>query len=75
MSYGTDANILLYASNQEDSHFDSASRLLSERANDPDLLCMTWPTIIAYHRIATHASIFENPLVAGNCLEQCPNLL
>ena len=75
MSYSIDADILLYDRNQEDSHFDSASRFISKRTNDPDLLCMTWPSIMAYQRNATHESIFENPLSPEIAWSNVVNLL
>ena len=62
MSYSIDANILLYASNTGAKEHAVALKFLSERADDPDLLCLTWPTIMAYQRLATHPSIFGHPL-------------
>ena len=62
MSYSIDANLLLYASNAGCSEHSSAHRFLLSRRDDPDLFCLTWPTVFAYLRIATHPSIFRNPL-------------
>jgi toxin-antitoxin system PIN domain toxin len=62
VSYSLDANILLYASNSGEAQHAVAMRFLEARAADPDLLCLTWPTIMAYQRIATHPSVFKKPL-------------
>ena len=35
---------------------------LESRAEDPDLFCLCWTTLIAYLRIATHPRIFAHPL-------------
>ena len=62
MSYSLDANLLLYASDTSSTEYSAARRFLQARASDPDLLCFTWLTLMAYQRIATHPSIFRNPL-------------
>lgn len=62
MSYSIDANLLLYASDNTSPHYGRAMDFMLSRAEDPDLLCLTWPTIMAYQRIATHPSIFSSPL-------------
>ena len=62
MSYSLDVNILLYASDASSQLHASAARFLRERPQDPDLLCLTWLTLMSYQRIATHPSIFSAPL-------------
>lgn len=62
MSYSIDANILLYASNTDAPENARALAFLNERPNDRDLLCLTWPALMAYQRIATHPAIFRQPL-------------
>ena len=62
MSYSLDANILLYASNTACPEHKAAVEFLRGRSTDPDLMCLTWPALMAYQRIATHPSIFANPL-------------
>jgi predicted nucleic acid-binding protein len=62
MSYSIDANLLLYASNRGCAEHAAASEFLEKRAEDPDLLCLTWSVLMAYQRIATHPAIFEHPL-------------
>lgn len=77
MSYSIDANLLLYASNSGCREHAAARAFVMERVTDPDLFCLTWPTIFAYLRIATHPSIFERPLspeAAWSNLRQLMNL-
>jgi len=62
MSYSLDANILLYASDASSEWHAAAKAFVEERAEDPDLLCLTWPVLMAYQRIATHPAIFAKPL-------------
>jgi len=62
MSYSIDANLLIYASDTDSPEHRAACDFLIGRAADPDLLCLTWTTLMAYQRIATHPSIFSTPL-------------
>ncbi len=62
MSYSIDANILLYASDESSEWHKPAKAFLEARAVDPDILCLTWPVLMAYQRIATHPAIFAHPL-------------
>jgi len=62
VSYSIDANILLYASDESSEWHGQAKAFLEERAADPDILCLTWPVLMAYQRIATHPAIFSRPL-------------
>ncbi len=50
MSYSIDANLLRYASNSGCREHAAARAFVMERAADPDLFCLTWPTIFAYLR-------------------------
>jgi toxin-antitoxin system PIN domain toxin len=62
MSYSIDANILLYASDESSPWHQPAKAFLEQCATDPDILCLTWPVLMAYQRIATHPAIFASPL-------------
>lgn len=75
MSYSIDANLLIYASDEFSPHQEKASEFLQARAEDPDLLCMTWPTLMAYQRIVTHPSIFRNPVSPEEAWENVTSLL
>jgi hypothetical protein len=62
VSYSLDANILLYASDESSPRSRRAAEFLKECLEEADLLCLAWPTLMAYQRIATHPGIFQNPL-------------
>lgn len=75
MSYSVDANLLLYASDKSSRHHEAASRFVAGRPDDPDLLCLTWPTLMSYLRIATHPRIFAHPLSPDEALSNVSALL
>lgn len=75
MSYSLDVNILLYASDTSCPEYASARDFMEGRPADPDLLCLTWGTLLAYQRIATHPAIFANPLTPGQALANVRELL
>lgn len=62
MSYSIDANILFYASDTSSEWHRPAKDFLEGLVSDPDILCLTWPVLLAYQRIATHPGIFAQPL-------------
>lgn len=62
MSFAIDADLLLYASDEDTPHHERAIALLDEIAMGPELVYLFWPTVMAYLRIATHPSMFQRPL-------------
>ena len=68
MSYSLDVNVLLYASDQGSERHAAARRFLESCAAQPEVLCLTWPTLMAYLRIATHPNIFAAPLTPEEAL-------
>ena len=62
MSYAIDANLLLYASDEESPWHDAATRQLDEVALGTEIVHLFWPTVMAYLRIATHPAVFARPL-------------
>jgi toxin-antitoxin system PIN domain toxin len=75
MSYSFDANILLYASDRSSERHDAAREFLESCAARRDVLCLTWPTLMAYLRIATHPKIFAAPLTPEEALGNLNALL
>jgi toxin-antitoxin system PIN domain toxin len=75
MSYSLDANVLLYASDRTSERHDAAREFLESCAAQPDVLCLTWPTLMAYLRIATHPNIFAAPLTPEEALTNLHALL
>lgn len=62
MSVSVDVNILLYASDARSPVHDRAHALVQELARGGDIVCLAWPTLMSYLRIATHPRIFDAPL-------------
>ena len=62
MSYSIDANLLLYASDRESPWNRAALDFLARIPARAEILCLAWPTVMAYLRIATHPAIFASPL-------------
>lgn len=75
MSYSIDANILLCASDEASQWHKAAKSFLETRADDPDILCLTWPVLMAYQRIATHPGVFTKPLSPGVAWNNVEKLL
>jgi uncharacterized protein len=68
VSYSLDVNVLLYASDGASDRHQRARQFLESCAAGPELLCLTWPTLMSYLRIATHPRIFSAPLSPDDAL-------
>ena len=75
MSYSIDVNVLLYASNAGCAEHAKASAFLAECAGSRELLCLAWPTLMGYLRIATHPAIFNQPLLPDEAARNVDALL
>ena len=75
MSFAIDANLLLYASDQESPWHNAAVRRLDELALGPEIVHLFWPTVMAYLRIATHPSIFSEPLSPEEAMQNVEGFL
>ena len=62
MSVTIDANVLLYASDDQSPRHRTARDLLERLAAGPGLVYVFWPVAMAYLRIATHPNVFDYPL-------------
>ncbi len=75
MSYAVDVNVLLYASDRSSVHNARARAFLAECAAGPEVVCVAWPTVMSYLRLATHPSIFANPLAPDEAMGNVEALL
>lgn len=66
MSFTVDANLLLYASDEESPWHERAVTAVDELALGPEIVYLFWPTIMAYLRIATHPAVFARPLAQAD---------
>jgi toxin-antitoxin system PIN domain toxin len=75
VSYSIDANVLLYGSDSSSPNHAKATEFLRSCAASRELLCLGWPTLMTYLRIATHPSIFSNPLSPAEAARNVEALL
>jgi uncharacterized protein len=68
VSYSMDVNVLLYASDRSSDRHERARSFIETCAGGPEVLCLTWPTLMSYLRIATHSRIFAAPLTPDEAL-------
>ncbi len=73
MSSTVDANILVYASNEQAAEHARAKKLVEELIAGPALTTLFWPVLLAYLRIVTHPGIFQRPMapdVAASAIDR-----
>jgi hypothetical protein len=62
VSFGIDADILLYASDRSSPFHDKAAGFLHRCATNREVFCLAWVSVMSYLRMATHPAIFNRPL-------------
>ncbi len=75
MSFALDVNVLLYASDQASPFQTKALQFLKRATEGREAFYVTWPTVMAYLRIATHPGVFEVPLSPEEAAENVETLL
>ena len=75
MSYSLDVNILLYSSDASSPFHAKAKSFLESCMSRSDVLYLSWPTIMSYLRIATHPSIFDEPLTPEEAMANVETLI
>jgi toxin-antitoxin system PIN domain toxin len=75
LSVTSDANVLLYASDETSSYHSRARAWLDWIASGDELVYLFWPTVMAYLRVATHPAIFERPLPPADAVANIEALL
>lgn len=75
MSIALDTNVLIYASDGSSPHHKKAGAFLATLMEGSELVYIFWPVIMGYLRIATHPSIFANPLSPTEAATNISNLL
>jgi uncharacterized protein len=75
MSFAIDANLLLYASDEDSPLHERAVELLDRIAIGPEIAYLFWPVAMAYLRIATHPAVFAQPLSHTNARANLESLL
>jgi hypothetical protein len=75
VSAALDVNTLLYASDAGSPFHERARVFLAERAASRDVLCVAWPTVMGYLRMATHPGIFVHPLTPAEAMRNVDALV
>ena len=57
-----DANVLLYAVNERSNQHDAAKGWLDNALSGRETVGFSWITLLAFVRLATHPSVFPDPL-------------
>lgn len=65
-----DANVLLYATNQDAEEHGLAARWLDEALSGMDPVGFAWMVLLAYLRLATRPGLFPRPLTTTEAVEQ-----
>lgn len=75
MSYSLDVNVLLYASDTASPLHATAHEFVQSCMAGGGLFYIAWPTVMGYLRIATHPSIFNEPLTTQEAMTNMQALL
>ncbi len=75
MSATLDTNVLVYACDQASPVHKRALDFVQQLAAGPELLHLFWPVVMGYLRIATHPTIFEQPLSYADAMANIDDLL
>ncbi len=75
MSVTLDANILIYAWNEDDPVHEPARALVMRLLSGPELLYLFWPVLLGFMRIATHPSILQRPGSLADVMENVTTML
>ncbi len=75
MSFGIDANILLYASDKGSPLHEKAANFLHGCVSGREVFCLAWITLMSYMRMATHPTIFDRPLAHQDAARNVEALL
>ncbi len=57
-----DANVLLYAVNEDAPHHAAARSWLDDASQSPEALGFAWIVLLAFLRLSTRSSLFSRPL-------------
>jgi toxin-antitoxin system PIN domain toxin len=75
VSAALDVNTLLYASDTGSAFHERARAFLADRAARREVLCIAWPTVMGYLRMATHPGIFAHPLTPAEAMRNVDALV
>ena len=65
-----DANILLYAEDSLSAHHEAARTWWDEQLSGSSPVCLCWPVLTAFIRIATNARLHQRPLTLRESVDR-----
>jgi uncharacterized protein len=65
-----DANLLLYAEDSLSPHHEAARAWWDEQLSGSNPVCLCWPVITAFIRIATNARLHKRPLTLQEAIDR-----
>jgi uncharacterized protein len=68
VSHALDVNVLLYAVDAASPLHARARRLVEALALGTETLCLAWPTVMGFLRMATHPGILARPLAPDDAM-------
>ena len=63
-----DANVLLYAVNQDAAHHERSRQWLDDALSGADTVAFAWVAMLAFVRLSTHTGLFPAPLSMDEAL-------
>jgi uncharacterized protein len=64
-----DANVLLYAVDEDSPHHEVAKPWLEEQLSRPETFAFAWAVLLAFIRLVTNPRVFEKPLSGDQALD------
>ena len=65
-----DANVLLYAVNEDAEHHDASRTWLDESLSGGDTVAFSWIALLAFVRLTTKTGVFPNPLTVDEAMDR-----
>jgi uncharacterized protein len=65
-----DANILLYAEDSLSAHHERARTWWDEQLSGSEPVCLCWPVLMAFIRIATNTRLHQRPLTLKEAVDR-----
>ncbi len=64
-----DANVLLYAVNEDDPKHEPSHQWLDGALSGTETIGFAWPVLLAFLRLSTRVGLFPSPLAVGPALQ------
>jgi toxin-antitoxin system PIN domain toxin len=64
-----DANLLLYAIDEQSPHHAAAKRWFEGTMSGPETVGLAWATLLAFVRLSTRAYVFQSPLSVSQAFD------